>query len=177
MKDYTNSRFRSLREYIKSTEAYRAQGAIQVSLGIVCSSNYWTTLASKTEEEKLICIDSVCDHQSCALPDLDSRSQSPVRPYKHSHHDLIHRADHATKKIVERTGPKRDYTVSLPGGSITTTLPAMSSSISSVRACTNTWYHPQNMYFPSDYTIKDEVVDLISRGDFFKRCSISSAYR
>lgn len=40
MKDYKNLQFPGLRDYIKSTEAYRIQGPIQISSDIVCSLSY-----------------------------------------------------------------------------------------------------------------------------------------
>lgn len=124
MKDYKNLQFPGLRDYIKSTEAYRVQGPIQISSSIVCSPSYWNTLASKTEEEKLICIDGICDHQSCTLPNLNSRSNPLIRRH-HSHH----KAHHSHNKVIKRVGPARDYSVELPGGTITITLPAVGSFI------------------------------------------------
>jgi chitinase len=131
MKDYKNLQFPGLRDYIKNTDEYRIMGPIEVSSSITCSLSYWNELASsKKEEEKLICIDGICDNKSCTLPELTTRSEavSPAhRPHKHNHHNYLHRGLHASSKIVKRYGSARDYTVDLVGGgSLTITLPSVS---------------------------------------------------
>lgn len=73
MKDYGNLQFLGLRDYIKNTDEYRIMGLIEVSLSIACSLSYWNELASlKKVEEKLICIDGICDNKSCTLPKLNT---------------------------------------------------------------------------------------------------------
>jgi chitinase len=137
MQSYTYLQFPSLREYIKSTEAYRTQGPIAVSSNVVCNPKYWNSLASNVQEKKLICIDGImCEGDECELSNLNPRAKSLLRPHKHSHHNYLHRLNHGKVKLDKRVGPARDFEITIPngGGSITITLPSVNYSISSVCA-------------------------------------------
>jgi hypothetical protein len=133
MASYTYLQFPALRDYIKSTEAYRTQGPIEVSSAIVCNPNYWNKLAANETEEELDCIDGiVCEGDHCNLANLNPRAESLIHPRKHSHHNHLHRANHGTTKLDKRVGSARDYKVELPGGgTVTITLPRVSPFISS----------------------------------------------
>jgi chitinase len=133
MASYTYLQFPALRDYIKSTEAYRTQGPIEVSSAIVCNPNYWNKLAANETEEELDCIDGIiCEGDHCNLSNLNPRAESLIHPYKHSHHNHLHRANHGTTKLDKRVGRARPYKVELPGGgTVTITLQGVSPSISS----------------------------------------------
>ncbi|KAF2820809.1 glycoside hydrolase [Ophiobolus disseminans] len=151
MERYTYLQFPALRDYIKSTNAYRTQGPIEMSMKIVCSPNYWNSLAAKTQEEKLNCIDGiVCEGDHCELSNLNPRADSLIRPHKHSHHNHLHRADHGKTKLDKRFGPARDYSVNIPGGgTVTITLPS----------------YPQIRDYAAADPANDEVVDFVNRDD------------
>jgi len=95
MESYVYLQFPELRDYIKSTDAYRSQGPIQISANIICSPNNWNSLASKAHKTKLNCAGGIiCEGDHCDLSNLKARAESLFRPHKHSHHNHLHKANH-----------------------------------------------------------------------------------
>lgn len=121
MSTYENLQFPALHDYLTDLDAYGKEGPIRLSSSIICSPAYWNDMASNTEEKKLVCIDAICNGDSCPdLGDLERRTESPVHAHRRSHYHQIHRATRVGRSLVKRLGVKRDYTVKLLGGSIVT---------------------------------------------------------
>jgi len=94
MSKYKNMQFRELRNNLTDLDAYGTEDPIRLAFSIICSPTYWTNIASKTEEEKLVCMDTICDGDSCPdHGDLERRAESPVHAYRHSHYRHIHRVN------------------------------------------------------------------------------------
>ncbi|CAN9170859.1 unnamed protein product [Alternaria alternata] len=151
MSKYKNLQFPELRNYLTDLDAYGTEGPIRLASSIICSPAYWNNIASKAEEEKLVCIDAICNEDDCPdLEPLERRTESLVHIHRHNHYHRDHRANHIERGLVKRVGAARDYTFNVPGGgSITITLPS----------------YNQIRDYPIDDPALDEAVDFVNRGD------------
>lgn len=131
MSKYKNLQFPELRNYLTDLDAYGTEGPIRLASSIICSPAYWNNIASKAEEENLVCIDAICNEDDCPdLEPLERRTESLVHIHRHNHYHRDHRANHIERGLVKRVGAARDYTFNVPGGgSITITLPSVSYAI------------------------------------------------